>query len=793
MRSRIENAFGAWTRWVQRRPRLAIALALFPTLVLAAGVARIAIDTSTEGFLDADDPARLTYERYREEFGRDSAIVIGLSAPDVFDLDFLTELREVHEALERGVPRLQRIESLVTARALQGDGDTLIVRSLSDHWPSNASELAGFRRLARDTPSARDLFIDADARVATLFLETDSYSSTLDADPMQGFTDREEAPRQLVTTEEDAEIVAALERVLAPYRDTRPIWVAGLPVLRTELQNSIRRDMIVFVSLSILVIAALLYAVFRDLVSVLAPLAIVVLSTAATLGLMGWQQVPIRIPTQILPSLLLAIGVCDAIHLLAIFAWRRDEGAASDEACEAAMRHAALPILLTSITTSGGLLAFTSSEITPARELGIYGAVGVMITFALTIAVLPGVLALRSARPRRATGTGRLERALEAIARLGAARPGWVVGLSGLVVFVSLTGLSQVSLSHDPLRWFPGDSPIRQSTEALDAAFRATTSIDVVVETPEAGGLHDPEILRGIDALEPWSRTQVVGTLPLGRTLSIAGLVGEIHQVLDPDGRGGERLPNERRLVAQELLLFESSGRDDLEQLADPSQRRARVRIGTPSADAVDYRPVIAALEAKVAQEFEGAARTEVTGVTVVMSRVADEVLRSLVKSYALAFAVIVPLMALLLGSLRLGLFSMLPNLLPIVASLGLMGWASIPLDTSTLLFGCIAAGLAVDDTIHFLHNFGRLRSRAVPTATALRDTMMSTGRALLATTIVLCGGFLVFVGATMENLVNLGLLVSFALAIAFLGDVLLVPALLRLLFKDTARTPPAD
>jgi predicted RND superfamily exporter protein len=159
----------------------------------------------------------------------------------------------------------------------------------------------------------------------------------------------------------------------------------------------------------------------------------------------------------------------------------------------------------------------------------------------------------------------------------------------------------------------------------------------------------------------------------------------------------------------------------------------------------------------------------------------------SMIQSYLLAFLLITPLMIALIGSLRAGLVSMIPNLVPIALTLGLMVLVDIKLDIFTLLVGCIVVGLAVDDTIHFIHSFRRELARTGDPVVSIHQTLQTTGRALLFTTIILCCGFLVFILSSMNNLSNFGILVSFALAAAFLLDVVATPALLLLVTRHRA------
>ncbi len=188
-----------------------------------------------------------------------------------------------------------------------------------------------------------------------------------------------------------------------------------------------------------------------------------------------------------------------------------------------------------------------------------------------------------------------------------------------------------------------------------------------------------------------------------------------------------------------------------------------------------------------------GVAEVNVTGMSAIIGRTVDAVQESMVRSYALALALISPLMILLIGSLRAGLVSMVPNLVPILLTLGLMGFMGIPFDMFTLLAGCIAIGLAVDDSIHFISGFRRYRAQGCSPIEAVDRTMMSTGRALLFTSIVLTTGFAVMMGSQMLNLWEVGVLTTFAIGAAFVLDVTVTPALLVLTHRREAAVSESD
>jgi predicted RND superfamily exporter protein len=217
---------------------------------------------------------------------------------------------------------------------------------------------------------------------------------------------------------------------------------------------------------------------------------------------------------------------------------------------------------------------------------------------------------------------------------------------------------------------------------------------------------------------------------------------------------------------------------------------RARISMKIPWVDWMLYPEFLLRMRNQLEGILGDGVRLQLTGFTAVMSRAASSFIVTMARSYAIALLVITPLMIFLLGSLGRGLLSMVPNLAPILFTLGVMGWAGIPLDMTTLLIGGIIIGLAVDDTIHFMHRFERTHRETGDPQRAVRETLETTGTAMLFTSVVLAAGFLVFTSAYMVNLAIFGLLCALATAVAFLADVTLAPALMVLVTRGGPRLP---
>ena len=271
----------------------------------------------------------------------------------------------------------------------------------------------------------------------------------------------------------------------------------------------------------------------------------------------------------------------------------------------------------------------------------------------------------------------------------------------------------------------------------------------------------------------------------IGKTLSLVDIIKETNKALNENKKEFYTIPQNKNMIAQELLLFENSGSDDLEDFVDSGFSKARITIKLPYLDAMDYMILLKDINAKIDKEFNGVAKVTVTGISNLLSRIMDAAISSSGISYIIALTLITIMMLILIGNIKIGLISMIPNISPILIMTTIMVIFDMPLDMFTMLIGAIAIGLAVDDTVHFMHNFRKYELMHNDINKAVRLTLLTTGRAMIVTTIVLSFGFFVFMGASMSNIFNFGLLTGIAIIIAVLADFFLVPAIMKVIVHN--------
>ena len=437
------------------------------------------------------------------------------------------------------------------------------------------------------------------------------------------------------------------------------------------------------------------------------------------------------------------------------------------------------------------MLSFVPAGLLPIRDIGLFIPFGVLTAALLSITAVPAALALFPVRARPIHGNRRPAPDRAHSRRLRSLRnsPSHAVTLTSFIVLtVAASGIPRITQEYNPLEWLPADNPVRRGIHQINARMGGASGMEIVFDSGRENGLHDPATLRKVEALQRYAEATQTEGVPITKTVSVVDISKEIHQAL----HGGEleeyRLADDARLIAQELLLFENAGSDDLEDVVDSQFRLARISLKAPQVGAGQQVRFLAD-HVEPMREIAGESQIAVTGFFTLASNVAVLVAEIALESYTLAFLLITPLMIFFIGSLRTGIVSMAPNLMPILMVLGVMGWTQMPLDTISVLIGGIALGLVVDDTIHILHGFRREFEATGDVEEATVRTMRTTGRALFFTTAVLTVAFSIYGLAEADTVSNFGKLTALAVVLAFVLDVFLSPALLALVYGRRAKS----
>ncbi len=794
-----ERAFERWGHLSYAHPWKVISLMILVTAALFVGVAELRTDVSTESYLREDDPARVVYNEFRHQFGYDDDIVLIIQGDDIFSLPFLEKLRGIHADLEAELPSIDSVESLISARVTRGEGDVLIVEDLFERWPETEAELAVIKARALANPTYENLFYSKDYTSTAVRVRAAPAAGEapqeLDAELSFGEeADLSVAPKAVMLEGEELNaVVEAMYPVIERYEsDDFQIAASGGPPITYAILSLMQRDMGVFTVVSNLIILTLLALMFRRFSGVFLPWVVVALPLLATFGAMGFLDLAITPSTNILPSLLLAVCVGDGVHILSVFFDKFDQGLSKEEAISFALGHSGLAVVMTSITTAGSLFSFAFADLKPLQGLGMAAPIGILFALVYAVVLLPSLIAVmpmhRRAKRSEESRTSVLDRILLGIGDFSTGRPWTVLVIWFVLVCSSLYGGSQIHFTHAPHKWFPEGHPVSTAFILGNEVFDGTLSMDVVIDSGEENGLYDPGLLKRLDELHRVGEAMDDGFVSVGNVISVVDVIKETNQALNGNDKAFYSIPESRELVAQEMLLFENAGTDDLESLVDPQFQRARMTLILPFEDSLYYIDFVKTLEETFTGILGGKAKLDITGQVVLYARTIGLMLTSTAKSYTIAILIIIPLMILLIGNVRMGLLSLIPNLAPIIMGMGLMFLLDVNLDLFTIMIGSIAIGVAVDDTIHFMHNYGRYYKQSGDSKDAVHKTLQTTGRALLITSLALSSGFFAFLFATMTHVQGFGLITGLTILTALMADLMLSPAIVVLADRFSRR-----
>lgn len=782
-----EKSFGRIAEWAFNHKWLALFLVMAVSVPICLQLPKITMDTSNESFFRADDRVLIEYNGFRDQFGKDEYIAVGIESSDIFSLEFLQKLRKFHQDMEEKVPFVEEVTSLVNIRNTRGQDDELIVEDFLEQWPKDAAELSTLKKRAGENSLYTNYVLSEDQQMTAIIIKPFA------CNPEVSSVMQAEGSCQPMSNEQNREMMSAIGGIVEQYNSERfPVSVSGMPAVIDHLNVYLVEDLAAIIPLIFIVVILFLTMLFRRVTGVVYPLIIFLLSLLSTIGLMAVFGIPMTNITTIIPSFILVVSISDAVHILALFYPAYQRSGSREQAIIEAMEHSGLAVLMTTLTTAGGFLSFVAAEIAPIADLGFVAPIGVFLALFYTVFLLPSLLAILPVKKKSGQQKGGqlLDQAFNRIAAAACSQRLYVIGVFLLLLVVAVAGVTKLRFSHNALKWFSQQSIIRQDTELIDRMMQGTVSMDVVIDTGEADGLYHPEFIHSLEQAILKYSAYSDQDLFVGKVIGLTTVLKETNRALHGNLEEFYTLPESRALIAQELFLFQLSGSDDLEELVDQQFSKTRLTMHLPYRDSVTFKKFVSFVENDLVQRFPDC-QISVTGVNALFIEILNNVMTTMARSYTIAFVFISILMVAMLGKLRMGLLSMIPNLFPILIVMGLMGWLGIPLDFGTILVGSLAIGIVVDDTIHFLHNYGRYYDQTGSPLLATEQTLCTVGRAMLTTSVVLTGGFLCNLLSQLVLNQHTGFLIASTVVIALVTDFFLAPAMFSIVY--TKKQPATD
>lgn len=755
------------------KPLLAVLAVL--TFVLSAGITHLKLDVSNEALLHEDDPIRQAFDQFRADFSGDYLVVVAIPTEGRLSPKTLEQLHQIQTKIESGVPYLKRTISLINARHTLTKKDELYVESLMEGWPNYKWDLIELEKYAKDQPNFINHIISKDSRYISILVELHPK-----------FIGKVSESRVDFLTQQDLnKSIQVLKDILNSHPNIE-YSLTGAPVLNEALSRITIRDSAITSVIAGLSCIAFLALFFRRVSGIILPLLIVNLAIISTIGIMGYLGDPYTLMTTALVPLMFAVGIANSVHILTHFYSYYGETGNKRLSIISALGFSAPAVLLTSVTTAIGFISFYLGDIASIADMGIYSAIAVGFAFIFTLILLPILIAIFPIKQitNSVRVDGWLNKILCAMANFSCKYHITICIFSLITLIGAGFGATLLSFSHDNVAILSDDEPEKKDLYTLDKAYDGLSTIEVVIDTKKPRGLFDDGVIQKlIKAEERLSNTAIAG-MALGESYSVLNIIRETNRALNNNTESSYKIPSNTELIAQELLMFEMSNARDLREVIDSDYRYVRLTLKAHYADSVDFDTLIHAIKNKLSTIFESD-QVVVTGSTAIVASIILKSLTTMIKSYAFAIILITLFMAILIGSIKVGIISMIPNFLPILLVLNFMIFQGWSIDLTTIMVGAIALGIVVDDTLHILFHYQSFYEKTKDATQAIKQTFTTTGRALMITSIIYSCAALTNTLGSMANIVIFGITLGMITLLALLIDLIVLPAFLFWLYKD--------
>mgnify|MGYP001187258760 CR=1 FL=1 len=746
------------TEWIEKRltprnARLALVLLTLVSGIFAVALKDVRLDHDFENFFPTDDPELDRYNAFRERFGNDNdLLMIAVERkPTVFDREFLVKV----DSLTLQLGRLPDVMQVVSPTRLEEVRITP-VGAFKIPWVRTESDTL----LALD--SAR---VWRNERMRTGFFATDA-SAVLVLMVTEPGLSKDRSDSLLLRTE------AVVAR--SGLTDT---YMAGRIHGQYYYIIKMLRELVIFFSTSVVLLAIFLFFTFRIAWGVLVPITVVGLTVLWQVGLMTLLDEPLTVLTMLLPTILFVVGMSDVVHILERYIEALRSGYTRTRALAITYREVGLATLLTSLTTAVGFFTLTTSGIGPIRSFGMYTAIGVGLALILAFTLLPSILLLVPTPLRASKQRTRWYHALHRLFGLVLRHRRWIPWGFVVLVAIGIVGISRLKVNNFLLEDWPEDDPELAEFHYLEKAFGGVRPFEMEIDVKDSTtNVWDLRILRQVEELEH----HLENGYGVHGILSPAVLVREVNKAFHGGAVEFDRLPEEQdevdRLVKRVSNLPLRSG---LATLVADDARTARITGRMVDEGGHVHAGKNRLLDSTIATiTNDDLVDFHQTGMGFLIDRNNQRLSAQMIGGLSVAFLLISLIMAAVFRNWRMTIIALLPNVIPLVLIGGFMGFYGIDIKVSTAIIFTIAFGIAVDDTIHLL---GKLRieldkGRSLPYA--MKRSFLSAGKAVIITSIMLCSGFISLIFSDLASVYYMGLLVSLTLAMAVITDLLLLPIL---------------
>ena len=678
-------------RVIEARWKVIIASLLFVALA-SSGVLRLEFFADYRIFFDENNPELLALEELENTYGK-SENVAYLLVPNDGNATSENALSAVAWLTEAawGTPYSRRVDSLANFQHTTADSDDLYVRDLID--PENLTDSEARTRI-------REVAL-ADPRIAGSIVSNNGDVTVVNV------TVEIPLMNQLEAVAEVAEFSRATAQETTERFNDIDVRVVGTVMINQTFVDASISSQVMFLPASLLLMAVILGLLTRGLSGVMATGLVIVFSILASVGIGGWVGVPFSPPISPAPTIVLMIVVANCVHLLAAFQQRLRLGDSKQIAIEESLRLNLYPVFLASLTTTLGFLSMNFSEVPPYRHLGMFVAFGIGSSFLLSVTFFPALLSLlpvRAPKKRRWFQELSMERFADwVLKRRIALFCGWMVVVIAMILSVPRNELNDV-LAH----FFNKNVEFRQDADFMDERLSGNTLLEYSLDASIEGGATDPLFLEDVAKFADWYREQA----PVRHVAVITDTFRQLNKSMHGDDPNAYRIPESQELAAQYLLLYELSLPQglDMNNQIDRSRTATRVSVSAITLNTTELLDLNARAETWLEENAPNVARVNSTGPAKLFAYIGHRNIRAMLIGTTVLLIAISVILLVVLRSLKLGLISIVPNLIPAVLGLGVWGLTVGQVGLALSVVVAMTIGIVVDDTVHFLTKYLRAR-----------------------------------------------------------------------------------
>jgi len=757
MRERIYN-------FALNRPWIVLLLSIALIFGTAYGAKNLVFKGDYKVFFSDENPQLTDFEAMQDIYSKSDNAVFILEPKngDVFTPENLSAIHQLTVESWQ-IPYSTRVDSIANFQHTIAEEDDLIVEDLVlDPEALTAADMPRIKAVATTDPNLLNKVVSKTGHISIV-------NVTLQ---LPGINPITEIP----------EVATKVREIQAQFQADYPnfnVQLTGMVMMNTTFSETSLADSSTLVPAMFGIVLLTMILLLRSFTGTFATLIVIIFSIAGTMGAAGWMGFYLTGPSVSAPTMIMTLAVADCIHILTSFYFEMRQGKKKKEALQESLRVNFKPILLTSITTAIGFMSMNFSDSPPFRDLGNMVAIGVMLAFVFSITIFPALLMILPVKASKVAPEGN-NGFMEKFAEFVVKQRKVLLPASAVVIVIIASFLPQNKLDDNFVEYFDTTVPFRAATDFMEANLSGLSLIEVSVDSEVSSGINDPIFLKAVGDFSEWLRA-----LPeTDHVSTISDVLKRLNKNMHADNEEYYRLPQERDLSAQYLLLYEMSlpyGLDLNNQLnVDKSSTRI---IGTfknlSSAEQITIEENMYKWFAENAPQY----KIDIASPTLMFAHIGQRNINSMLIGTTVALILISLLLAFALRSVRYGVISLLPNLIPASVGFGLWYFMDGQVGLALSVVTGMTLGIVVDDTVHFLSKYKHAIDKyGKSSEEAVKYAFSSVGRALWVTTLVLVAGFMVLAQSSFKLNGDMGLLTAVTIAVALIVDFIFLPPLLMML-----------